>query len=83
MARISDEELTRLKQDISLARLAETRGIHLKQHGGDLIGLCPFHDDHEPSLVISPQKNLWHCLGACQAKLRSEITGHPQITTNY
>jgi DNA primase len=66
MARISDEELTRLKQDISLARLAETRGIHLKPHGNDLIGLCPFHDDNEPSLVISPQKNLWHCLGACQ-----------------
>ena len=21
---------------------------------------------HCPSLVISPQKNLWHCLGACQ-----------------
>lgn len=25
----------------------------------------PFHDDREPSLVISPEKNLWHCLGAC------------------
>ena len=31
------------------------------------MGLCPFHDDREPSLVISPEKNLWHCLGACQA----------------
>ena len=30
------------------------------------LGLCPFHDDHEPSLVVSPKKNLWHCLGACQ-----------------
>jgi DNA primase len=66
MARISDEELTRLKQDIALERLAEARGIQLKPHGNDLIGLCPFHDDKEPSLVISPQKNLWHCLGACQ-----------------
>ena len=28
--------------------------------------MCPFHDDREPSLVISPKKNLWHCLGACQ-----------------
>ena len=27
---------------------------------------CPFHDDHQPSLVISPEKNLWHCLGRCQ-----------------
>ena len=66
MARIPDDELERLKQTIALERLAESRGIQLKRHGSDLIGLCPFHDDHEPSLVISPEKNLWHCLGACQ-----------------
>ena len=35
--------------------------------GRTLLGLCPFHDDREPSLVVSPEKNLWHCLGACQA----------------
>ena len=40
--------------------------MKLKKHGEDLIGLCPFHDDQEPSLVITPEKNLWHCLGACQ-----------------
>ena len=66
MARIAEQELTRLKAAISIERLAEARGIQLKRVGADLIGLCPFHDDHEPSLVISPQKNLWHCLGACQ-----------------
>jgi DNA primase len=32
------------------------------------LGLCPFHADREPSLVVSPKKNLWHCLGACQAE---------------
>jgi DNA primase len=31
----------------------------------NLLGLCPFHDD-EPSFVVTPAKNLWHCLGACQ-----------------
>src|SRR2546423_7012994 len=66
MPRIPDETIERLKQEISLERLAEARGIKLTRHGADLIGLCPFHDDHEPSLVISPAKNLWHCLGACQ-----------------
>jgi DNA primase catalytic core len=66
MARIPDIELERLKQSIALERLAESWDIQLKRHGSDLIGLCPFHDDHEPSLVISPDKNLWHCLGACQ-----------------
>jgi DNA primase catalytic core len=67
MARIPDSELARLKQEVSVQRLAEARGVELRPHGSDLLGLCPFHDDHEPSLVISPQKNLWHCLGACQA----------------
>ena len=66
MARISDEELERLKGEVSVQRLAESRGVKLKGHGADLIGLCPFHEDRKPSLVISPRKNLWHCLGACQ-----------------
>ena len=65
MARIPDEAITRIKQDISLQRIVEDYGITLKKHGKDLMGLCPFHDDKEPSLVITPDKNLWHCLGAC------------------
>lgn len=64
MARIPDDVIDRLKSDIALQRLAESQGIALKKHGADLIGLCPFHDDKEPSLVITPKKNLWHCLGA-------------------
>ena len=67
MARIPEEEIERLKNEVSLERLAEARGVKLTRHGADLLGLCPFHDDREPSLVISPKKNLWHCLGACQA----------------
>jgi len=66
MARIPDDQIERLKQEVSLQRLVEGMGITLKRHGADLIGRCPFHDDHEPSLVISPKNNLWHCLGACQ-----------------
>jgi len=67
MARIPMDQLNRLKAEIAVERLAEGMGVVLKRHGADLIGLCPFHDDHEPSLVISPKSNLWHCLGACQA----------------
>jgi DNA primase catalytic core len=66
MARIPEREIERLKREVSLERLAESRGVKLKRHGADRIGLCPFHDDHSPSLVISPKKNLWHCLGACR-----------------
>jgi DNA primase catalytic core len=65
MARIPEDEVERLKREVSVQRLAEARGIKLKRHGADLLGLCPFHDDRTPSLIITPAKNLWHCLGAC------------------
>jgi DNA primase catalytic core len=65
MARIPDHEIERLKSEVSVQRLAEAQGIKLERHGADLRGLCPFHADREPSLVISPARNLWHCLGAC------------------
>ena len=65
MARIPDEEIERLKREIPIERLVKAAGIELRKHGADLIGRCPFHDDREPSLVVTPEKNLWHCLGAC------------------
>jgi DNA primase catalytic core len=66
MARIPEDEIERLKREVSLERLVKAAGIELRRHGADLLGLCPFHDDREPSLVITPGKNLWHCLGVCQ-----------------
>jgi len=65
MPRFPQEEIERLKSEVSVQALAEARGIVLKPHGQNLIGLCPFHEDHDPSLVITPEKNLWNCLGAC------------------
>jgi DNA primase catalytic core len=67
MARIPEDEIERLKREVSLVRLAQARGIALRGSGDNLLGLCPFHDDRDPSLVVSPSKNVWHCLGACQA----------------
>ena len=67
MARVPDEEIERLKAEVSLVSLAEAAGVQLRKTGSDLTGCCPFHEDGTPSLVISPARNLWHCLGACQA----------------
>jgi DNA primase len=66
MARLKENELERLKQEVSLLDLVQSYGVELKKKGKELVGLCPFHNDHEPSLIISPDKNLWHCMGACQ-----------------
>lgn len=66
MARIPESEIERLKATVAVQRLVEARGIDLVRHGADWLGRCPFHADKTPSLVVSPAKNLWHCLGACQ-----------------
>lgn len=66
MARVPEEVIERLKREVSVVRLVEASGVKLGKRGADLVGLCPFHDDREPSLVVSPLKNLWHCLGACR-----------------
>ena len=65
MARVPEAEVARLKREVSVERLARAQGVKLTRRGPDLIGLCPFHDDREPSLVLTPGKNLWHCMGAC------------------
>ena len=67
MARIADEEIERLKREVDLATLVTRSGVALKKAGADLVGSCPFHDDDTPSLVVTPAKGLWHCMGACQA----------------
>lgn len=67
MARIPAGVIERLKTEIAVERLAEARGVVFERRGADLHGRCPFHEDKTPSLVVTPTKNLWHCLGACQA----------------
>ena len=66
MARIAEEVLEDLKRDVSVQRLFEEKGVSFKPHGQDIVGTCPLHDDKTPSLVVSPAKNVWHCLGACR-----------------
>lgn len=35
--------------------------VTLRRRGAGLVGLCPFHDDHHPSLYVSPAKGVWRC----------------------
>jgi DNA primase len=65
MPRIPDEEIQRLKREVSLVRLCQRYNIELKPQGKNFVGFCPWHKDDKPSFIVTPEKNLWHCMGAC------------------
>ncbi|MCC6130681.1 MAG: toprim domain-containing protein [Acidobacteria bacterium] len=66
MPRIPINLITWLKREIPIEALILAAGIELKRVGENLVGRCNRHDDKTPSLVVSPEKGLWHCMGACQ-----------------
>ena len=35
--------------------------VALKKQGKDFVGLCPFHDDHRPSMSVSAAKQIFKC----------------------
>ncbi|EMY22835.1 putative DNA primase [Leptospira interrogans serovar Australis str. 200703203] len=55
-----------LKRNTDLVSLVRSYGVILQNHGKNFVGRCPFHADKTPSFVVTPGKNLWHCMGACQ-----------------
>lgn len=58
--------------------------LEVKQAGKELKALCPFHDDHAPSMQISPATGLWHCFTCKQGGdvfefvMRKEGVGFPE-----
>jgi DNA primase len=38
--------------------------VDLKPTESGAIGLCPFHDDHQPSLGVNDEGNYWHVLSS-------------------
>jgi DNA primase catalytic core len=63
MARLPDEVIQRIKAEVSLLRLVESQGYPLQKQGKDYALCCPFHDDKEPSCIITPKSNLFNCFG--------------------
>jgi DNA primase len=57
--------LDELKQQIPLLEYLQAHGWQQPRPIGigRLLGLCPLHADHQPSFLVDPYKNLFHCYG--------------------
>lgn len=54
--------VARIKAARSILDELRDAGIDLRPAGHHtLVGLCPFHDDHSPSLWVYPHTGLWGC----------------------
>ena len=49
-----------------LSDLAARYGVELRPRGRLLMGRCPFHEDHDPSFLVDPSDEHFHCF-ACAA----------------
>ena len=61
--RIHDEDVAAVRDRSSIAEVIGEYVQLRNAGGGNLKGLCPFHDEKSPSLSVSPGRNLFHCFG--------------------
>ncbi len=60
MARLSEQEIALVRSRASIVDVI-SHYISLSKKGRNYVALCPFHDDHNPSMSISEDKQIYKC----------------------
>ncbi|MFD7441902.1 DNA primase [Streptomyces sp. NPDC059909] len=63
--RINDDDVKAVRDAVPIDSVVSEYLQLRNAGGGNLKGLCPFHDEKSPSFQVSPSKGLFHCFG-CQ-----------------
>lgn len=57
---VNNEIVRQIKESVSIVALVENY-VSLSKSGSNYRGLCPFHDDKNPSFYVNESKGLFHC----------------------
>jgi DNA primase len=59
-SRMPNDDRQRVLDATDIVRLVGEH-VSLRPKGAEFVGLCPFHDDHNPSMYVVPRKQIFHC----------------------
>ncbi|MDF9824432.1 DNA primase [Breznakia sp. PF5-3] len=60
MARIPENVINDIRNRVDIVDII-SQYIPLTKKGKNFVGVCPFHDDHNPSMSVSSDKQIFHC----------------------
>ena len=60
MAHIDEAEINHIRESSDIVEIVSSY-IPLTQKGKNYFGVCPFHNDHAPSMSVSKEKGIFKC----------------------
>ena len=60
MAGLPSDEINKIRKSSNIVDIIGTY-VNLESKGKNYFGICPFHDDHSPSMSVSPEKQIYTC----------------------
>jgi DNA primase len=64
--RVKDEDIALVRDRTSIADIINESVTLRPAGGGNLKGLCPFHDEKTPSFTVAPARGVYYCHGCGQ-----------------
>lgn len=57
---ITEQTIAKVKERADIVEVISSY-VTLHKKGSRMVGICPFHDDHHPSMKVHPVKQRFHC----------------------